>query len=338
MGGPTQPSRDLRAQILGLERLGYDRARLLAAAGIGAAELDDPDARFPYDVAGRVLREARAQRPLSHIGLRIAAHVPFGSYDLIDYLVFSSETVAEGLASMARYFDTVTQAVTLHLEAAGDAVRFEVREACGDARAHRFACEYTVGITARRVREGTRGRCTVLHASFLHPGDSGPELETLLGFPIFFDDAWSGFAISRADAELPFERRDPLLHRLLEDHARHLGTRIPAVGAFADDVRRVIAEVFAHGDAPIAAVARRLGASPRTLQRRLREEGTSYQRLLDEMRCEAARRHLSDSSLAIADVAYLLGYSEPSAFVRAFRRWTGRSPAAARRQARRSLR
>jgi AraC-like DNA-binding protein len=73
-------------------------------------------------------------------------------------------------------------------------------------------------------------------------------------------------------------------------------------------------------------VARDLGTSRRTLQRRLADAGASYQGLLDETRREAAERYLTESSLSIAEVAYLLGYSEPSAFHRAFKRWFGRSP------------
>ncbi|HWO08502.1 MAG TPA: helix-turn-helix transcriptional regulator, partial [Polyangiaceae bacterium] len=75
-----------------------------------------------------------------------------------------------------------------------------------------------------------------------------------------------------------------------------------------------------------ALIARRLGLGERTLQRRLRDEGTSFAALLDEARAELARSYLGDSKLAIFEVAYLLGYSEPSAFNRAFRRWTGKSP------------
>jgi AraC-like DNA-binding protein len=80
------------------------------------------------------------------------------------------------------------------------------------------------------------------------------------------------------------------------------------------------------GDARIAVVAKRLGMSARKLQGLLQAEGTSFQELLDDARSTLAREYLRDPDLSIAEVAYMLGYSEPSAFTRAFRRWTGRSP------------
>lgn len=98
-------------------------------------------------------------------------------------------------------------------------------------------------------------------------------------------------------------------------------------------IRRAVAAELARGDARLATVARRLGTTSRTLQRRLRAEGLSHQQLLDEARREAAERYLRESSLAIAEIAYLLGYSEPSAFHRAFRRWSGTTPSEVRARA-----
>jgi AraC-like DNA-binding protein len=100
------------------------------------------------------------------------------------------------------------------------------------------------------------------------------------------------------------------------------------------DVRRALAVLVAGGDTRIERVARDLGTSRRTLQRRLAAAGASYQDLLDETRREAAERYLAESSLSIAELGYLLGYSEPSAFHRAFKRWFGRSPQAFRERLR----
>jgi AraC-like DNA-binding protein len=83
---------------------------------------------------------------------------------------------------------------------------------------------------------------------------------------------------------------------------------------------------MSRGGADLATLARRFGSSPRTLQRRLGEEGTSFQEVLDQVRSEAAERYLADSSLSCAEVGYLLGFSEPAAFHRAFKRWRGVTP------------
>jgi AraC-like DNA-binding protein len=92
------------------------------------------------------------------------------------------------------------------------------------------------------------------------------------------------------------------------------------------DVRRALGSRIASGETRMSSIARQLGMSERTLQRRLAEEGASYQELLEEVRKAAAGRYLEESPLAIGEIAYLLGYSEPAAFHRAFRRWHATTP------------
>ena len=92
------------------------------------------------------------------------------------------------------------------------------------------------------------------------------------------------------------------------------------------EIRRLIMSLIPQGETEIQSVARALGTSARSLQRRLSAAGTSYHDLLDSTRCEAATRYLQDRRLSIGEVAYLLGYSEPPAFHRAFKRWNGITP------------
>jgi AraC-like DNA-binding protein len=99
-----------------------------------------------------------------------------------------------------------------------------------------------------------------------------------------------------------------------------------------DQARCSIALLLPRGTPALAAVSRRLGIGERTLQRRLKERGTSLRGLVDEVRRELAVRHLESDRLAIGEIAYLLGYADPPAFAHAFKRWTGRSPSEARRR------
>jgi AraC-like DNA-binding protein len=98
------------------------------------------------------------------------------------------------------------------------------------------------------------------------------------------------------------------------------------------DVRRALVSRVGGGGTRIQAIARELAVSARTLQRRLAASGISYQRLLDVARKDAAGRYLTESPLAIGEIAYLLGYSEPAAFNRAFRRWHHETPQAFRQR------
>jgi AraC-like DNA-binding protein len=125
---------------------------------------------------------------------------------------------------------------------------------------------------------------------------------------------------------LPLRRRDPVLRQVLESQADAMLARMPARAGLALEVQRALSACIVGGDTRIATLARGLAMSGRTLQRRLTAEGASYHELLDEVRKEAAGRHISEPTLAIGDVAYLLGCSEPAPFHRAFKRWYGMTP------------
>ena len=126
--------------------------------------------------------------------------------------------------------------------------------------------------------------------------------------------------------ELGLRRQDSGLASVLERHALE---RLESLEIAADPmtpVRVAVREQLTDGPPKLDAVAKAVAMSGRTLQRRLREAGTSFQDLVDEERRSAARAYLGDRHLAVAEIAYLLGYSEASAFVRAFKRWTGMTP------------
>jgi AraC-like DNA-binding protein len=117
-----------------------------------------------------------------------------------------------------------------------------------------------------------------------------------------------------------------LLRQFLEGQASEILARLPARTGLALEVQRALTARVGGGDTQIGAIARQLAISARTLQRRLAAEGVSYQELRDDARKEAAERYMRESTLAICEVAYLLGYSEPAPFHRAFKRWYGMTP------------
>jgi AraC-like DNA-binding protein len=114
---------------------------------------------------------------------------------------------------------------------------------------------------------------------------------------------------------------------VLEGHAANVvRPGSPSHESIVDSVRGVVVTRLAHGVPDVDAVARQVSVSPRTLQRRLAAEGMSYQQIVDDVRRDAAGRLLADPSLAVSQVGYLLGFSEPSAFHRAFKRWHDSTP------------
>jgi AraC-like DNA-binding protein len=190
---------------------------------------------------------------------------------------------------------------------------------------HPFIAEFEVALAIFHFRRETESRLRADYASFAHTPDDVSEMEQALGCPVRVQSNWLGFALSREAWELPLRRQDPVLHSILYRNAEELAARLPETDSVVDELRRLLTRM-AQGDSDIELVARSMATSVRSLQRRLTAAGTSYQKILDSTRREAAGRHLADRALSITEVGYLLGYSEPAAFHRAFKRWYGSTP------------
>jgi AraC-like DNA-binding protein len=162
---------------------------------------------------------------------------------------------------------------------------------------------------------------------FAHPAPSVVrEHERVFQAPIRFTAGENALVFPSELLHLPCRTADPGLLAVLSRHADQILSVLPQTDSWSDRIRRTAAEELGRGTAPVEQVARRLGLSVRSLQRRLAEEGTSYTELLDGIRHELAVRYFRDSRLSIAQIALLLGYAETSSFDRSFRRWCGMSP------------
>jgi AraC-like DNA-binding protein len=138
--------------------------------------------------------------------------------------------------------------------------------------------------------------------------------------------------VGRASWDLPIEGSEPGLLSILESHARSQIEALPAKDEVVAQVREAISGELRGGDPSIGRIAKKLATSERTLQRRLGDAGTSYAALLDGVRLEWAKTYLEQADVGLCEVSWLLGFSEQSAFTRAFKRWTGMSPGRFRQQ------
>jgi AraC-like DNA-binding protein len=320
--GPPTPAVQFRAYVNAFERLGYDVDTLLEAIGFCRTAADNPDALIPCEVCGALFNRAAQERPLKNLAVRLAAETSIGTFELLDYLIVTAETVGDGLRQFARY--VVLVAPSIGIEIHGDEEPIRVQWI--DSPSSSFGIEYSVTLVVRNLRIETEGRVSFESVSFRHQPDDVSEIELVLGCPVRVGAAWSGLSLSRDAWHVPLRRRDPVLRRMLESHTRAVSSLATPTESLAVNLHRVVASRLARGQSKIEAVARDLGMSSRTLQRRLTQHGLSYQQVLDRVRRETAERSIADSSLSIGEIAYLVGYSEPAAFHRAFKHWTGTTP------------
>ena len=324
---PMVPAADLRVMVDALGRLGYDRGVLVDAIGLSAAADDDLDAVLPCAAYDRLIACAQRLRHTPNIALHMAMAVPIGAYRLLDYLVLTSESVGAGLAQLQKYSRLLSNPLAFHTRPDSDPPRVEL-----EGPAIPFAAEYTVALTALHLRHETDGQFTALRAALSHRPDDPAEFERVLRCPMEVGASWNGLSVARTMWELPLRRRDPVLRQVLEQQANSIVGQQSSRTGLAEQVWRVLTSRHFADDLRMDAVARELAMSARTLQRRLAAEGVSYQQLMDDWRKRAARQHLTGTSLALSEVAYLLGYSEVAAFHRAFKRWFGVTPHEFRRQ------
>jgi AraC-like DNA-binding protein len=330
----TQPVSDLRAFLEAFGRLGYDVKDLRQAAGLSAEQLSDLDAFVPTSATSALFGRALAVRPLKNLALRLALETPFGAFPLLDHLVATCQTVGDALKRLAQYFRLVCAPIEIEIREDEDPIRIVYHQTCVGPS---FSIEYATCLALEHIRREADGRVGVVSASFVHALEDLADFEKRLRCPVSAPGDWNGFALTRASWKVPLRRRDASLHGLLESQADAAGSRQPWSGSASDELRHALALRLAQGDAQvqsIEALARHLAMSTRTLQRRLADEGSSYQEILAETRREAAERFLGESALSVAEVGYLLGYSEPAAFHRAFRRWHRVTPVEFRRMRR----
>jgi AraC-like DNA-binding protein len=143
--------------------------------------------------------------------------------------------------------------------------------------------------------------------------------------PVEFGGQNNVLTLSRAQLEFPIATSDVGLRAILDRHADEILARLPRLG-LVPKTRAALADALAAGTPTLAAVAKRMRTSTRTLQRRLAEDGVRFDDLLDGLRRELAIQHLGDARLTVAEVGFLLGYNDATAFHRAFRRWMGCTP------------
>ncbi len=321
-------SAHVRAHLRGLAAAGLPAESLARAAGVDLAALDDPERWVPASAIHALWEAARRLDPSPDLGLRVGASVPAGALDVLDYLLPSCATLRDALVMVDRLHriaTTTSQFRVVDAPGGGD-VRLESELRVPGVRIHPLGRDYVFAVIVLRLRRldaRMRPRVVELRGPALAP--AGRYLE-IFGVPATFDHAASALVFSPDVLDLPMSSADASLCAILERHAQTLAAKAPSADLL-DRARTELARMIGEGRLDVATLGKRLGTSPRTLQRRLVERGVAYSTLLDEARCELACAHLRDATLSIDEIAGLLGYSEPSAFSRAFRRWTGSAPA-----------
>jgi AraC-like DNA-binding protein len=332
---PTSSVLILRALSAAVSAAGADAVAFLGRVGLAPETLGDVEARVPIRVTARAWELAAERTGDADLGLHLAQHVPAGTFDLVEYAMRSCATYGEALEHMARYYRLLEDAAEIAVERDGARARVVHRLVDPRWSAPRHGVEAVLASWVRRARGLAGGRFTLREVWFRHaaPADVTAH-EQLFRAPLRFGAADSGIGFDRAWLDLPQPTADPGLRAVLDRQADALLARLPAAGGLVARTRRAVVQALPDGKLGLASIARRVGTSGRSLQRGLAAEATSFQDVLAMVRQHLASGYLENDRMTLAEIAFALGFSEASAFQRAFRRWTGRTAQEYRRSAR----
>ena len=314
-------------------RYGVSAQSLYQEVKLNPALLDNPDQRIPFAQLVLLYERAAVLTKDDEFGLHLGESIDPRVFDVLGYAALNSATVGEAFARVARYHSIWTDGAQLDLEVSNATARVIYRYVDRSLQECRQDSEMTLAAFAALGRLITNIEWLPTEVKFAHkaPRDTA-EHARIFRCAVRFGSELNELVFDSATLELPITRADPGLCAVLDRHAEELLAKYPRQDAIIDQVRSVIRKELQGGDPSLEAVAIQLGLGSRTLQRRLRENGTAHQQLLDQMRKDLALRYLREPEMAICEVAYLLGFSERSALHRAFKRWTGMTPSEFREQ------
>lgn len=303
-------------------------AYLCETAGLGSTYLSNPLGRiFLRQLAA--LYETAARLTEDHsFGLHVGEKTDFRSFDALGYMVMNSATLGDAFDRLTQYLPIWTDGAAFCLDRDGSSVRLVWEYTDRSIGECRHDCEMSLLVIAKVGRNLLRdANWTPREVHFQHPAPRDTsEHRRLFGAPVRFRMPSNALVCDTKTLPFPLSNPDLQLCNVLMRYADSVLTaRAPHV-PFLDRIKTAIRQAVLDRDSRLITVSRQLGMGPRTLQRRLRGEATTYQRLLDRVREELAKEYLPDGDRSLGEIAYLLGFAQPSEFHRAFRRWTSTSP------------
>lgn len=313
-----------------VDELGGDGVRLLRDAGIPAEAVGDFGAFVDYLAVIEVLEKAAAATGVFDLGRRLGARQGIEVLGSVGAAARSAPTVRTALATIERYLRAYTPALQTGVISAGAGVaRFEFTRTVKGMPPYPQAAELGLGVCVQIFRLLIARNWRPIRVDFAHhPVTAVEGYERYYGGPVHFGQPGMGFLLAEADLDRPLST-DATTHDLLVSHLQMMVPAEPA--GVVPMVNDLIRRLLPGGTVELAAVADELGVHPRTLQRRLEEEGVTFAELVQGVRRRTAESYLRDTDMSLRHLATELGYLEQSAFSRASRRWFGMSPLAYRR-------
>lgn len=316
---PTLAASFTRIFVEATTDMGLDPAHLLAQVELEPQDLQDPDARIPARLQLDLWDHAARLTGDLYLGIHVGEHTKLGRWGIVEHIILLSATVEDAMKNVIRYWQLIVDGKILKLEQEGDTARFTFD---GAFCSNRHANECDMVYITRFIQMVLGATFAPLAVWFAHPQEG--DLTTYTRWfqaPVHFNRPDSGFAFDASWLGQPLATANAPLFAYTSTQAEQ---QLANLGGDLSITRKV--EVLIHRDlqgVTLAGIAESLSVEPRTLQRELKKEGMSFKHLLNEVRKERALTYLNNLDMPLSEIAFLLGFSEISAFYRAIKRWCG---------------
>lgn len=310
-------------QILSyLSSLGIDHDDFLQSAGIETIRLKSPDNRISIDEFFNIQNKALKITGDDFFGLHLGEFRQAGAGSVLGYIVMNSGTLGKGLVNIEKYFNVVGDFIDLKLEKENKLV-FNINLPWNENIRHCYDASVAGVMTILNM--GAAKQIKPFKVKFIHDSQSnGAEYTRVFKSDVFFNMDEVSMEFSDDELKMPMGIHNSGLIDLFSKHAMEIINQ--GENTYSAMVKDGIIKLMAKGVPSIDKIALEIGVSVRSLQNRLKSEGTGYRALFKEVRKDLALSYLEDNKLSIEEISYILCFSEPSSFRRSFKKWTGFSP------------
>ena len=325
-------SRIVRLFLLRLRRKGGDVDGLVRKYGIRENWDSSEDVPMTLGAFREFVAEVDAAVGDPELGVSTALATPRGAYGIFEYVARHEATFGDAARAVVRYSAAFNGVVKYSLETVRDEAVFDLFVPDDPECMGRHGNEFAVIIFLKTAREVLPEALWPRRAWFAHPEPATHALlDQTLGVKPEFGATHNGIALDAKSLTLPLTSSDPALREILARQAQEALAQLTPAQDFVAKVRSLIADSLPRGTASTERLAATLHMSGRTLQRRLKDQGTSFEAVLDEVRHAQSMSLLKDPKLSLGEISFLLGYADQATFTRAFKRWTGKPPGEVRR-------
>ncbi|MDX8351018.1 AraC family transcriptional regulator [Cognatiyoonia sp. IB215182] len=309
-----------------------DPVRVLASVGLEIDAPWDPKAMISAEAYYAMLEQIAEEIDVTALPVQVGASMQTDEYGALGLAWKAAPNLLGSLARVERYARLWTSVVSYELRDTSDGALYILHREGPNRLGISLSNETSLIATVSIARQVCPVPLAPLRAFFRHPPPPTKEHhERYLDCPVDFDADHNALLFSKASLVQPNILGDEGITKFLVSHLDQELAGIDDTPTLQAQIKGEIARALSEGLPKMADIARRLGLSARSFHRRLAEQGMSFQTLTEETRREIAIAMLRDDRYALAEIAFLTGYSEQSAFNRAFKRWTGVTPAAYRK-------